>query len=98
MLPRVLAILVAAAAFLGGERPGQADPLWEATLVLDPWTNASGPILTGRHWAMPASEIIDPWEHAGEPGERRDELEIVDPWESLRPRIPTASFPPYAGN
>jgi hypothetical protein len=93
MLARVLAILMAAAAFLGGERSGRADSLWEATLIFDPWANASGPILTGGRWAVPTSEIVDPWEHAGEHGTPRDELEIVDPWEARRPPIPTASFP-----
>jgi hypothetical protein len=93
MLARVLAILVAAAAFLGGERPGRAESLWEATLVCDPWANAPGPILTGRRWAVPVSEIVDPWEHAGEHGAPKDELELVDPWETRRPHIPTASFP-----
>jgi hypothetical protein len=95
MLARVLAILVAAAVFLGGERPGRADSLWEATLIFDPWADTPRPDVTGSRWAVPATEIVDPWEHAGEQGARRDELEIVDPWETRRPRIPTASFPPY---
>ena len=94
MLARVLAILVAAAAFLGGERPGRAASLWEASLIFDPWANAPGPNLTSRRWAVPILEIVDPWELAGEDGAPRDELEIVDPWETRRPRIPTASFPP----
>jgi hypothetical protein len=95
MLLRVLVILAAAAALLGGERRARADSLWEATLIFDPWPDAPRPDMPGSRWAAPAIEIVDPWEHTDERGARRDELEIVDPWETRRPRIPTASFPPY---
>jgi len=95
MLTRVLLSLVAAAALLGGERPARADSPWEATLLFDPWADTLEPRVRGGCWATPTSEIVDPWEHAGEKRPLGDELELVDPWQTRRPRIPTASFPTY---
>ena len=94
MLMRVLAMLVAAAVLLGGERPAEADSLWDATLIFDPWADSPRPDVMGSRWAPPATEIIDPWEHADQAKAPRDEVEIVDPWQTRRPRIPTLSFPP----
>jgi hypothetical protein len=83
--------VAAGLAFLGGLGEARAES-FELALVVDPWANEPSPRVRTRHWWMPTSEIIDPWQSSARERTVRAEFEIVDPWARRVRRVPTASF------